>query len=156
MNKVIFTVGNIGSGKSRWVKQQDFKNVVCKDHAREVLGESVNKEYFWSVRTEQLIHTITLGIFEALLYAKTKLIVLDETLMTKQSRSPFLKLVKQYDYQCEALVFANKGLTWHIKNRMKYPRDLSCNEWEKIWQEKHNNFQYPDYVEGFDVIKDHT
>jgi len=161
MNKVIILVGNIGSGKTSWINNNEKCVIVSKDLIRKSfamctqLGSDplLAKGYVFDDILEKYVHNITLNYYEGVLHLSPPFVIYDETNMSKESRQPFIELAKKYNYIVDAIVFPDFGPEEHVKRRMlsnhgTVPKD----KWYEVYNYKKNRYEEPVMTEGFSSI----
>lgn len=148
---IILMVGNIGSGKSTYIKKHlKGSTVVSRDAMRYMVGGGV---YIFEERTERVIKQLANLAVEELFKEDIYEIVVDETNMSKRVRENYIKLAHKYNYDIIALIFPYLSQKEAIKRRMTNPHDnYNKTVWEGVWENLNTSYQEPTFAEGFDGI----
>lgn len=160
--KLIIMVGNIGSGKTTFIKQfvqaEAEKGinwfVVSKDDLRKMLGVG---KYIWNPQIEIIISDVVVSFVAHLLYQKRNVII-DGTNTTKEVRNKYLRITKNksnigYECKVEAIILPKISKKLSVLRRMANPHDENTSEhWGEVWQKFENVYEEPTIEEGFDKI----
>jgi len=152
-DKVItILVGNIGSGKSTWIKNRRGPQelVLCRDALRYMFGGG---EYLFDPENvEPEVKTCTNAIME-ILCADGKNIIIDETNVSKEMRQKYIKTGKQYGYKMVAVEFPKLSKEESVDRRMTNPHGQPDRDiWNMVWQMFDDAYEKPTLEEGFDLV----
>lgn len=152
--KIYMMVGNIGSGKSTYIKNNLITPdcSISKDNIREELGGCIGVPYVWRKDIESLVDIIAKSIFESLLILQTKIIVLDGTFMTKNSRREAIIMAKEYGREIRCVVFDDRGEKVHVDRRMNDDRGFDRAYWVRVYNKMKESYDAPTEYEGFKRI----
>jgi predicted kinase len=149
---VIIMVGNIGSGKSTFVKSKDSEYViVSKDAMRYNIG---NGNYVFLKEFEPAISRSIITLYEELLKSNVNIIV-DETNMLSRIRAAYILPAKEQSYKITAVVMPKIDKDLAIQRRMQHPHGNFSDakeRWEQVWNTFDTYYQEPTINEGFDDI----
>jgi predicted kinase len=152
--KIIFIIGNIGSGKSTWTKKHNIDNsyaIVSYDKTRYDLG---NGKYVFNHILEPWVSKIEYLKCQSFMEQRFDIIV-DNTSMSRKMRKPFITLAKKYCYTVDAYIFPDLGKEIHVKRRLNNPHGkFSRALWEEVYDTMKKAFQRPSHDEGFTNIFD--
>ena len=145
-------VGNIGSGKSTYVKnmEEDFVTI-SRDKIRYMLG---NGKYVFIPELETSVFDGELEILKGLL--KTGInIIIDETNMSDESRARYIKLAKKHKYEVTAVVFEKLSKSESVRRRTKDNHGLFSKKiWGEVWDRFNGKYVEPSEKEGIhNIIK---
>jgi tRNA uridine 5-carbamoylmethylation protein Kti12 len=157
--KVIIMVGNVGSGKTTWIREYllDPENIdtaaVSKDDIRKMLDAG---GYLWDESVEVLIEEWSKRMICDLLN-QGKSVIVDETNMSVGSRFLILQCIEENvdaPVAAEAIVMPllSKEESVERKSRPDTSYGYESQIWEEIWQRKHEKFIMPTKHEGFQEI----
>lgn len=153
--KVTILIGNIGSGKSTYIKKFPGAYIVSRDNIRYMLG---NGKYLYDEKFEDLVKYISYDIFDK--YQDTCLdhIIIDETNMDMDSRYYYISknqtCLPRYRYEIEAVVFKDYGEDEHVRRRLQSNHgDTDEMTWRQVYRDLKESYEHPTEEEGFDIIK---
>jgi len=157
-NKLIVLVGNIGSGKSTWIKKYKETHedvwVVSRDNIRYALGDG---EYIYDKDFESYIQYFCSDIFNTLVDKQVGSIIIDETNMTRKVRKRYLRLnnlyIPEYRYHTQAIVFPDLGENEHVRRRLGDNHgDTEEGTWIGVYRGLRGAYEAPTGGEGFDEV----
>ena len=154
MSKAIIMVGNVGSGKTTWIKnfikeQKEEWLVVSKDVLRTMLGGGY---YLYDESLEASIDYITKKIIKELLQINRKIII-DETNMDVITRADLIECVYEAErIQAVVMPVISKEISMKRKSLIETNYGYSVNVWEDIWERKNSLYVEPSINEGFDCV----
>jgi predicted kinase len=160
MQKLYIMVGNVGSGKSTWIKEfvqrpSEFVEnwrVVSKDAFRWMLGGGI---YLFDSRIEALIHSWAITVVEELLTTGSN-VIYDETNMDKETREPFIDLVEidpvGIDVYAVVAPRISKGEALKRKAKPSVSYGYSQEEWAEVWERKEGKYEPPVLEEGLSGV----
>jgi len=150
-NKFYIMVGNIGGGKSTYIKDNITPaTIISKDGIRYALGGG---EYVFDPKLEPIVHSTTMHLTRKLCEAGVSRLVLDETNVQKKGRKQFIKIAQERDYEVIAVVLPDFDMDVAVDRRLTNPHCQPDRElWESVWTKFYEKFQYPTLEEGFDNI----
>jgi len=148
-NKVIFLVGNIGSGKSTYINGLKDHYIVCsRDKIRYMLG---NGNYIFDKVLEPAVWQGELALYTNL----TKIgvnIVIDEVNANPNMRQRYLEVTPP-SYEKTAIIMPYLTKEESVNRRMQNPHGISLRgEWENVWERFNGIYEPPTIEEGFDKI----
>lgn len=150
--QLVILIGNIGSGKSTISKKysQEGFLVVCRDSLRSMVGGPGG--YIYDRVVEGGIHAASVTLF-GFLVRNGKNIVVDETNMSRHTRSQYIKYALNHGYEIVAHQTADFTKEQCVRNREKdnlrgYTKEL----WGSVWDKFNLDYQEPTPEEGFDKI----
>ncbi|KKN82769.1 hypothetical protein LCGC14_0305930 [marine sediment metagenome] len=149
--KLILMVGNIGSGKSTYVKNfvKEGYVVISKDDIRYMIGAG---SYIFNPDYEEAIHEAAMELFWEFL-EKGVNIVIDETNMDVATRKIYLSLAYSSKYTTEAIVMPKLSMAESVKRRLGANHGNASKEvWEEVYTRKEAAFEMPTLEEGFDSV----
>lgn len=150
--KIIFMVGNIGSGKTTFVKQLNGKYVVVsRDKLRYMIG---NGEYVFHSNLEPAIWDGEIALFIKLLTTGIN-IVIDEVNTNKFMRSRYLQEIHDCEIPYTKIAVLMPWLSKRIcvDRRMADPHgNFTEADWSKVWEKFDSQSIRPTEEEGFDLI----
>lgn len=147
------TIGNIGSGKTTWVKDFIKGNpntvVINKDDIRRMLHAG---EYIYDEEIETEIHLGLLSFLDQF-DSSLKDMIIDETNMSQKERADFIDYGDEFDYDIVGLVFPKLSREECVSRRMKNNHgDVPEEVWKEVWDKKNEEYEEPILEEGFDEI----
>lgn len=149
--KCYILVGNIGCGKSTYVKNnlQGENVVVSRDKIRYMFG---NGDYVFDKKLEPTVAEANICIIENLMRTGVN-IVIDETNVNDILRASYLTLAKSNGYESIAIVLPRLPKELAVDRRMNDPHGQPNREiWESVWERFDNMYVNPTLEEGFDEI----
>lgn len=153
--KLYILVGNIGSGKSTWVKQNKKPEdvVVSLDNMRYCFN---NGEYKFNVLLEQSMFNTCLFALRQFCNCELKPdIFIDSTNVNRKSREQFIKIGKESSYDVIAVVMPKLTKEESVNRRMNNSHgNTDRKTWEEVWERFSNKYQEPTIEEGFDSVED--
>ncbi len=160
MTKLYIMVGNVGSGKSTWIRkflseQNDQKDekwvVVSKDAIRWMLG-SGDKYLFDPDCLEYSIEQLSNDMIYDLLTCDVNVIV-DETNEDVFSRQNILELVaSSVETTAVCMPFVDRLESLKRKSNPDANYGYGRETWGEVWRRKNDAFVAPSLDEGFDKI----
>jgi len=149
-SKVIILVGNIGSGKSTYVKSKEEDYVVIsRDKTRYMLG---NGNYVFISELEASVWAAEQAIFNNLLDTKINIII-DETNMSDSSRERYIKEARKAGYEISIAVFPKIPMEESIQRRISSNHgEFSKETWEVVWKNFDDKYVEPSFKEDVDYI----
>jgi predicted kinase len=148
--KVYLTVGNIGTGKSHFAKKAAKEGAIriCLDD----FCESIHGDYVYSSNLVYIYHsTIETLLRKSLEMLKD--VVVDQTLMTREKRSKYINIIKEYPgVKIVCADFGNDPAGVGLKLRLKEPRGISKEQWTQVHENFKDKYEKPELTEGIDEI----
>lgn len=156
--KLYVIVGNIGSGKTTFIKHiiADMPEtiVVSRDDLRYMIGAG---KYVFNLSLEPMIFESALCIIKKFMLVGVVNIIVDETNMSQEYRQDYIFLAKQYNYKTTAIVMPVLDKKTCVDRRMNNPHDQSDRTiWEGVWDKFNTIYQIPTVEEGFDKVVELT
>ena len=151
--QIYFMIGNIGSGKSTWVKQNKKPEdvVISLDNLRYCFN---NGEYRFNSLLEPDIFSTALWSLR--LFLNNPLhpnIYLDNTNVNVKMRECFLDIVRDSMYNAVAIVMPQLTREEAVTRRMKNSHGNTSKEiWESIWDRFNTIYELPTIEEGFKEV----
>ena len=150
--ELLILIGNIGTGKSTFVKSLVKKGFICvsRDGIRYSLGGG---QYIFSALCEQAVKATVKKLALELVKSEVEKIVIDETNMSISSRSYYITLAIAYGYKCVAIVMPQLSMNDCVKRRLSNNHGAFTKEvWQEVWTNFSNRYEKPTLKEGFDKI----
>jgi predicted kinase len=156
--KIIVVVGNIGSGKSTYIRKLHtaFKNdtppyiVIARDTIRYMMGGG---NYVFNPTLEEVVWQSEMYMIRRFLQKGCNIIV-DEVGISRDMRKKYIQLAKEFNYDIEAHVFPRLTMQESVDRRMNNPHECPDRElWEGVWKKFDNRYQEPTVEEGFAFIR---
>ena len=163
--KIYMLSGIPGSGKSTHARKIQLENpgtvICCHDAIIELLEAGYNYDKSHASIYRKVEDAI---ISEAILFSVD--LILDRTFTTKEKRKEYLERIQDYrstrptkramtwlaPIEIHCICFLKSPKTALI-NRMKEPKNISRETWERVIKQKHAEFEPPDADEGFKTVK---
>jgi len=148
--KCIIMVGNIGSGKSTYVKDLHGEYaVVSRDKLRYMFG---NGNYIFDTKLEPTVSAATFYIVDNLMETGVNIIV-DETNVNIKMRKMYIGYAKMYGYEISAIVLPRLSMEESVNRRMNDPHgQYDRTVWENVWKKFDNSYIEPTLQEGFNSV----
>ena len=149
--KFYILIGNIGAGKSTYIKNNIQKGIVIsKDSIRYAIGGG---NYKFNPNLEPVIHSTTIHMAHKFCEKQVSEIVLDETNVEAKNRKAWIDIAKKQGYYIVAMEFPKFDKEIAVARRLTNPHcqpdaELWCNVWDKF----NKKYQKPTLEEGFDSI----
>ena len=145
-------VGNIGSGKTTWVKKNIKKLnaiILSRDSLRYMLGGG---EYLFDVELEPFVFKAEKANLKIFLNTKRN-IVIDEVGIFIKSRKPYILLAKKYGYKIVAISFPILPKKISVRRRLRNNHGNQEKKiWEIVWTRFNNRYEIPTKKEGFGKV----
>lgn len=154
MNKkpqLILMVGNIGSGKSTYVKKFVDKGYVCiaRDQLRYGIG---NGKYIFNPDYERIIWDTEKYMFQKFMDTKINLII-DEIGISKTMRMRYIQYVKELGYEITVIEMPKFCMGESVSRRLiNNHGNQSDKIWNEVWTKFEAEYEAPSYDEGIDKI----
>lgn len=150
MKILTLLVGNIGSGKSTWIKNNKKDAlVVSKDSLRYMVGGGV---YLFNPKIENIIWDIEKAFLNRAMLEGHDIII-DASNMNKKTRKSFIKVAKAFNYYVLAVVMPLLSKEECITRRMTNPHDQPSEEiWGMVWDKFNKQYEEPTLDEGINEI----
>ncbi len=151
MKKFYIMIGNIGSGKSTYIKDKlSEATVISKDGIRYALGGGT---YVFNYKLEPIVHSTTVHLSKELCNIGINDLVLDETNVTQKNRAQWIKIAKDCGYEVIAIELPSFCKEVCVNRRLSNPHNQNNRElWENVWQRFFDKYQESTLAEGFDKI----
>ena len=151
MKEFIIMIGNIGTGKSTYIKKLIKKRyvVISRDKLRYMIG---NGKYIFNLKLEPAIWKAELKIIEEFMKLRVNIIV-DEVGVSESQRRRYFPLTKKYGYKNIAIIMPKLSMKECVDRRMNNPHQQYDRKlWETIWIKFNNLYTRPSKKEGFNKI----
>ena len=135
MRKLILLIGNVGTGKSTWVK-----NLKQRENRKIFVCDSIEP----CPNGEDVIHSLMMSLQRGMT------VIIDGNNITKKDREMYFQIAGK-NTPAIAIDFGI-GNEQTIKNRIESNTNKSSTEWTNIHLQKQQIYQFPDYAEGFTKI----
>lgn len=148
---MIITVGNIGSGKSTYVKKYQKLGyvVISKDQLRYAIGGG---QYIFNLIYEDIIWETELEMLRKFM-SKSVNIVVDGTGVSKNIRKRYIQIGKMYGYKITVIEMPRFGMGESITRRMiNNHGNTSEDVWKLVWTRFEAIYEEPCKKEGIDKI----
>ena len=134
MSNLYILIGFVGSGKTVWARRMAQENPNVKIVSPDAMREMLNGGYKYEKNLDPLIDIICYNTMFSLLLNKFDVII-DCCNLTQKRRKYWLQIVTDWsNVKRIAVVFPNRGMGWHIDNRMKDPRENTNRiYWEAVY-----------------------
>ena len=152
MSKIILLVGQIGSGKSTYIKENIKSNTVIVNDDSIVASIHGGYNNLYDPKLKPLYKNIENEIIH---FAKVLNlnVIIDRPNTTKNTRSRYISIARSLDMKIECVVFPLYDYKTHAERRFKSDsRDRSKEEWESIARTKQENYEKPHPIEQFNQI----
>lgn len=149
--ELIVLVGNIGSGKSTYVKYLQKKGyiVIARDMLRYAIGGG---EYVYNLEYEPTIFATEKYMLRKFLDLG-KNIVIDEIGISISLRAIYIREAKQRGYKVTCIEMPRLSKEESVNRRMQNPHGQNDREiWEGVWERFDLLYEPPLSCEGFDKI----
>ena len=153
MNTIILMVGNMGSGKSTYVKSliECGYFAVSRDAIRYMFGAG---KYIFNNKSELSTVRGASAIVRGLMLSEVDIVV-DETHMNTCSRSGYIKLAQDNGYNIIACILPKVNREVSVERRMQNPHgQFDRNVWYGVWDKFNNMWEEPTLEEGFNEIRE--
>lgn len=154
MQNLIVTTGNVGCGKTTWVREytnsHDEVFVVDNDSLSTMLGgkgKYVYDDRYWKLYSE-LKKRIVRTILEM---RPNATVIIDGTHMAKRHRETWVKMAHEVNARIQAVDFG-PGTDASLQRRQNENRGTSPEQWAKVHGYFQRLYERPDLNEGFDSI----
>ena len=154
MRKMILMVGNIGSGKTTYIKEEllaDYPEymVVSRDALRYMLGAG---DYIFNRTTEKAVKDAAQILAAGLMYEGHNVVV-DDTFCSKARRAEYIQIARMYNYTVEVIVFPKLTRIQAVNRRMKKPHgDSNRSAWNEVFEMLAESYEPPCKTEGIHKI----
>ena len=153
MKTLILLVGNIGSGKTTYIKNRKFVErgyvIIARDRLRYNIGGG---QYIFNPEYEPIIWSTELYMFRRFLELG-KNIVVDEVGISKKMRARYITLAKEYGYFITCAEMPRLSQKEAVDRRMNDPHGQPDRKLrEQVWLKFDLQYEPPDVSEGFDII----
>jgi len=147
---LILMIGNIGTGKSTFVKTYEKEYIVLsRDKIRYGIG---NGNYVFIPQLEPAIWDGEITLFEGMVNTGINIIV-DEININNVFRSRYINVAEAADYTITGIVMPHLSMDECVRRRMGNNHgDGTKEEWEEVWTRFNNKYEQPTFDEGFDKI----
>ena len=155
MSKTVYVlIGQIASGKSTWVDNQDIESVIIsKDDLRETYANMIYEEYIYDDYLEPIIQNICELSLDVCIHLGVENIIIDETNMTRESRQWVFDTPDISDYRVVAVVLPDLGEDVHVQRRLKDNHgQVTETKWREVYRDKKSRYEEPITEEGFDEV----
>ena len=126
MKTLIILIGNIGTGKTTFIKTQQLVEkgyvVIAKDRLRYNIGGG---KYIFNPKYESVIWEIELLMFQGFVRLGAD-IVADGVGVSKEMRARYIEFAKLYKYQIIAIEMSKLSKQDAVDRRMKNPHQQLC------------------------------
>jgi len=148
--KLIIMVGNIGSGKSTYIKKlNDEYIVLSRDAIRYMFGDG---NYIFDKKLEQAVVQANFTAFDLLLESGVNLVI-DETNIDTWMRDHYMNTAKKAGYYITAVILPKISQEESVARRMKKPHGaFKAEDWMAVWKKFNDMYEEPTQEEGFDEI----
>ena len=150
--KLMFLVGNIGSGKTTYINSLNGEYVtISRDKIRYMLG---NGDYVFLDSLEPAVWEAENTLYANLLRTGVN-IVIDEVNTNYLMRKRYLEEITflPHEYEVTAAIFPILSKKVAVQRRMKNPHGLfTKQDWEFVFDKFAKRYSEPTIQEGFDKI----
>jgi len=149
--KLKILIGNIGSGKSTYLKKYQKKGyiIISRDSLRYGIGAG---NYIYNENYEPIIFKTEEYLFENFCSEQVNLVI-DEINMSKKMRERYISIGKAYNYEIIAVNFPILKRDIAVERRLfKNHGDTSKTIWRQVWSRFNHLYETPNKREGFHKI----
>jgi len=149
--ELIILIGNIGSGKSTYVKQYQEKGyvVVARDQLRYAIGGGT---YIFNLDYEPTIWNTEIYIFRQFARKGVNLII-DEVGLSKEMRARYIGFAKKLGYTITTIEMPHLPMAEAVTRRMANPHGQpNWDLWAGVWTKFEGLYEEPTKDEGIDKI----
>lgn len=149
--QLIFMVGNIGSGKTTWIRKhrKPHQVAVSRDDLRYMLGAG---DYIYEPLLEPLIWAVNKFTIKKLIREGFGVIV-DGVAVKKDKRLELIRYAKKHGYRIIAVVMPRYSQKDCVDRRMSNNHgNFSREVWEGVWNKFDSITEKPSKKEGIDKI----
>lgn len=155
MKTLTILIGNIGAGKSTYIKELLKKNsnslVFSKDMIRYMIGGG---NYIFDLNIEPLITKVGFYFVESAIIEGKYNIIIDETNMSKFQRAEYLDIAEVWGYKKVAIIMPKLSKSESVNRRLQNPHgEFSKEVWESVWERKEKEYNEPTLEEFNEIIK---
>lgn len=154
MSKILIMVGNIGSGKTTWIKKFLKKTkekyvVMSRDDIRYMIGGGT---YVFDLELEPAVWESEKQIIKTFMKLGINIIV-DEVGVSPKMRKRYIKLANQFKYKKYVIKLPYLSQRISVNRRMKNPHQQPNRKlWEDVWTKFDKVYDYPNKKEGFHQV----
>jgi len=153
MNLIVM-VGNIGSGKTTFVKEYVARYpkivVVSRDDLRYMVGAG---KYVFNTELEPCIFESAYLMVQSIMRSQKFHVLLDEVNVGRSERADYLRLAQQNNYNPIAVVMPRLDKATSVGRRLQNPHgDFDRKIWENIWDRFDGGYDPPSLEEGFTAV----
>lgn len=148
---LIILVGNIGSGKTTYVKkyQEQGYIVISRDSLRYGIGGG---KYIFNLNYENIIWATELDMFNKFLELEENIII-DEIGLNRKIRRRYISYAIKKGYNITVIEMPKFSMEESVDRRMTNPHGQDDRElWNGIWKNFNEMYEEPNLNEGIDQI----
>ena len=155
MSECILLVGNIGSGKSEWIKYiSDLDALVINDDA--IVSCIHGGDYVGYTNQLKPLYKSVENLIFGFAAAYRMDVVIDRPNLTIKTRRRYIGLAHSFDMDVQVIVFPFENPTIHAQRRMDSVdrgRGYPLEYWTKLATIKNNSYVVPEKSEGISEIE---
>ena len=149
--KFYIMIGNIGAGKSTYIKNSIPKGIIIsKDSIRYGIGGG---NYIFNPNLEPVIHSTSVHMAHNFCAKQVPEIVLDETNVEAKNRKGWIEIAKKHNYYVIGVEFPRFDKAVAVARRLTNPH---CQPdpvlWGSVWDKFDKKYDKANLEEGFDYI----
>jgi len=149
--ELIILIGNIGTGKSTYVKKYQKKGyiIIARDQLRYAIGSG---KYIFDYDYEPIIWKTELYMFKKFADLGINMVI-DEVGISKKMRARYIPYAKLMGYKIIAIIMPHLTMREAVNRRMINPHGQPDKKlWEQVWAKFEALWEEPTKKEGFDKI----
>lgn len=150
-NNLIITVGNIGTGKSTYVRKINDDNKYYVVNSDNLVRMFCSGEYNFDDNKKSIYYVCMYSMIKTLL-RNNQNVIIDNPNLTVMERRRIIKFAKKYDTEYILCVDFGKGNNESLNRRLKNSRKIADEIWRNVHDVFQNKYEKPSLKEGFTNI----
>ncbi len=149
MSTLYVLVGNIGSGKTTWARQQVKANPRVRIVSPDAIRQMLFGDYEYRVEMDAIITDICCRAIHDLLLADYEVVV-DACNYTRARRLAWIRVAERLNCKVCGIYFPKREASWHVGNRLKSAH-AENKDWKRIWEENERTWEAPCFTDEITV-----